>query len=206
MLITNQQFFKSRHPKTLAYASLAALTIIVLTFLYSPAFRANPYQLSEAPIMRCIPPPEITIPPPPADIPMPRTPVIIEIVEGDGSEPEVAMTNPDFIESPPALALGQEANPHIFVAVDRLPKLLHPAKVVYPEMAREAELEGIVKVVVVVSKRGKVIEATVLSSTVPPILEKAALEAAWWCHFSPGMQRDIPVRTKAVIPFEFRIR
>jgi len=206
MLITAHQFFKGRHPRILAWASMVALSLIVLAFLYSPAFRVDPYRLPETVIPTLVPPPEIIVPLPPPDIPMPRVPVHIEVVEGPGSEVELAPSNVDFDGEPPPPPSLSTRESELVVVPDQLPELIHHAPVSYPEMAREAEMEGEVLVMVDVDRRGRVTDARVINSTVTSILEQAALEAAWKCTFRPGKQRNVPVPTRAVLPFEFRIR
>ncbi len=206
MVITRHEAFKSRHSRTLAFASLATLTLITLSFLYSPVFEVIPYRLSEEPFDWCLPPPDITFPPLLKDIPPPRDRLKFDIVEGPGTEDELAASNVDFDQHPPPVSRSVEYRHSPFVAVDQLPELIYRAPVKYPEMAREAELEGVVMVQVGLDERGRVIEASVLSSSVPPILEQAALAAAKRCKFRPGKQRTVPVRTVAVIPFEFRMR
>jgi len=57
-----------------------------------------------------------------------------------------------------------------------------------------------------VDERGKVFDAVVVSATVPRILQDEALRAARKCRFKPGKQRNVPVKTQIMIPFNFRIR
>ena len=206
MLMTCQQFTKSRYPRVVAFTTLLALTLISLTFLYSPVFRTAAYTLPTEQIVKLIPPPEILPEPIPEDIPMPKN--VPNIIPWDGPESteEIAASNPDFLPDIPPQVIARSTGPGPFKVVDQLPELYYHAKVNYPEFAIEAELEGQVIVQVSLDERGRVISASIFSSNTHPILETAALDAAWRCKFRPGRQRSIPVRTIAVIPFNFRIR
>ncbi len=206
MLMTCQQFTKSRYPRVVAFTTLLALTLITLTFLYSPIFRADPYALPTEQIVKLIPPPEIIPEPLPKDIPMPESVPNIIPVDGPGSAEEIAPSNPDFLPDIPPQAIARSSGPGPFKVVDQLPELYYHATVNYPEFAIDAELEGQVLVQVGLDERGRVISASIFSSNTHSILETAALDAAWRCKFKPGRQRSIPVRTIAVIPFIFRIR
>ena len=76
----------------------------------------------------------------------------------------------------------------------------------YPELAIEARSEGTVFVQVTIDETGKVIEAVVVKSDVISALEQAALKAAKATPFRPAKQRDVPVTSRVVLPFRFRLK
>ena len=89
-----------------------------------------------------------------------------------------------------------------FVAFDTKPEIVSYAPPQYTEFAREAGLEGLVLVDVLVGTDGRVKVARIQKS-VHPVLDKAALDAAQKCRFSPGKQRNIPVEVWVTLPYSF---
>ncbi|MEJ2052745.1 MAG: energy transducer TonB [Calditrichaceae bacterium] len=69
-------------------------------------------------------------------------------------------------------------------------------------MAKRAGISGTVVTRVLIDKEGNIEKAEIFKSI--PMLDKAALEAAKKCKFSPAMQRDKPVKVWMAIPFQFR--
>ena len=94
--------------------------------------------------------------------------------------------------------------PAIFLFVEVPPELVSLVAPAYPELAREAGVEGTVLVEVLVSELGQVLEATVKQGL--PLLDEAALAAASSALFRPAQQSGRPVRTRVVIPIEFSLR
>ena len=94
--------------------------------------------------------------------------------------------------------------PEIFLFVEVPPELVSLTNPVYPELAREAGVEGTVLVKILVSEEGFVLEAFVLEGL--PLLEEAALAAARTALFRPAQQSGQPVRTWVVMPIEFSLR
>ena len=81
-------------------------------------------------------------------------------------------------------------------------KLVRP---VYPEDAREHNIEGKVSVLALVDTTGAVVSADVVGGIGHPALQQAAVAAVWQCRFRPyriaGKKREVYV----VIPFNFTI-
>jgi len=74
----------------------------------------------------------------------------------------------------------------------------------YPEIAREAGVEGTVLVRVLVDAQGTVRDRILLQSVLG--LDEAALAAAATAVFRPALQQDKPVAVWVVLPIEFRLR
>jgi protein TonB len=91
-----------------------------------------------------------------------------------------------------------------FWSVQKKPEIKHHEIPIYPDIARRAGIEGKVIIEVVISEKGDVIDAKVYKSI--PMLDDAALDAAWKCKFEPAMQRDRFVKVRMTIPFDFRLR
>ena len=207
MVITVQQLIKQKYPMLLRWAGLFTVIIILSAFIFTPVYAPNPYKLKEEVFEIIEVPDEIEIPPPPQEIEMPKVRVEIEISDEASDEDTIEDTSFDDIESmPPPPSSTSGGGPQKFFAFDDPPKLTFQAPVRYPEIAREAEMEGVVQVLGYVDERGKVFDAVVVSATVPRILQDEALRAARKCRFKPGKQRNVPVKTQIMIPFNFRIR
>jgi protein TonB len=91
-----------------------------------------------------------------------------------------------------------------FFAISDKPVLVKKVNPVYPELARKAQVEGIVVVKVLISTKGNIEDVKIMKSI--PMLDNAALEAARMFKFTPGKQRDRLVKVWMQIPFKFQIR
>ncbi|MEZ4650387.1 MAG: TonB family protein [Candidatus Eisenbacteria bacterium] len=87
---------------------------------------------------------------------------------------------------------------------DVAPEPIHTVDAAYPRSAKERGLEGDVKIRVLVSADGEVIEAKVESSTGDPSLADAAMDAVVKWKFSPAIRSGAPVEASIVVPFRFR--
>lgn len=196
--------FKASYTKVLRYSLGIAVVVHFLMFYFSPPFTFKPYRLKEEKFEVVEIAAEIEIPPPPENIPRPQ--VEIELTEdiSDEEEDEIPETLFDSIEDLPEPEVG-ERGPDSFVAFDSPPQPIKMVAPKYPELAREAGIEGSVMVQVRVGKDGKVMDAFILQSDVTPDMEQAAIAAAKKCLFKPAKQRNIAVIADVAIPFFFRL-
>jgi TonB family protein len=75
----------------------------------------------------------------------------------------------------------------------------------YPEIGREAGVEGLVVVKVLVGKDGRVLDARLDEKHQVPLLNEAALAAARQWVFTPALANGRPVAVWSAIPFHFRL-
>lgn len=197
--------FKLRYPRTLKAATLAALILTAIMVWLSPRYQPQPYvlrnteftwvEIPEAPPL----PDERVQPAPP-----PVMPPVLEVVP-DGIEVD-PFTFPDWSEvwnpAPPA---PPATNDDGFVASSAKPVLTFFAKPDYPALARHAGMEGTVLIHVLVGTDGQVVDAVVVQG-VHPLLDRAAQQAARQCRFTPAMQREFPVKAWLAVPYLFRLR
>jgi protein TonB len=108
------------------------------------------------------------------------------------------------IANPVPLAASGNPPPDEFVAYEEAPVLINLPPPVYPEMARQAEVEGTVTVRVLIGKDGKVVDAIVANGI--PMLNDAALTAARRAVFRPALQQHKPVAVWVEIPMAFGLR
>ncbi len=195
--------FKAGYKKTVRNAVYGAVLLHIAAFVFSPPFTFEPYKLKEEKFEVVEVPDDIVIPPPPQDIPQPTVPVAA--ADDEATEEEVAPTTFDSFEELPPPPPPSGGGGDVFLAFDEPPQLIEFVPPEYPPLAREAGIEGVVLVKVLVNEQGKVLDASVLSSDVTPQMEQEAVKAAMKCRFRPAKQRTIAVKAQVAIPFGFRL-
>lgn len=186
-------------------AGIAALVLVTMAFLFMPQPKVEAYRL-RAPVIEWVPnidnpSPNNYVPPKP-EIRIPRS----VPVPSDNPEAQTINPNTNFDELKVDVTAPTIDNVP-FWKVERKPKLVREVIPDYPEMARAAGIEGKVIVSMVVDTLGNVAGAEVIGSSGNSLLDRAALEAAYKCGFTPGFQRDRPVVVRnVVIPFNFRLQ
>ena len=199
--------FKAQYNKYLRWSAVIAILLVLIGAMISPNYVPNPYKLrqEEFEVVDVEDQEVIDIPPPPVEAPPP--PKVIEAAPDDEvtEDVEIADTLMDLdtaiTSSMGSYDLGGDEG---FVASSTNPIITNWAKPKYPEVARMAQVEGTVIVKVLVGPDGSVQQAQVIQS-VHPLVNKAALEAAYKCKFIPGKQRNIPVKAWMALPFNFRL-
>lgn len=76
----------------------------------------------------------------------------------------------------------------------------------YPDIAREAGIEGTVILQVFVSRKGWVSEVVVFQGVPETGLDEAAINAVKRIRFKPAKQRDRPVGVWLSVPIHFRLQ
>ncbi len=95
-----------------------------------------------------------------------------------------------------------------FTAVEEMPEPIGgiaaiQSKIVYPEIARRAGVEGRVFVVAYVDETGRVTKAEITKG-IGSGCDEAAIDAVMKTKFKPGVQRGKPVKVKITIPILFK--
>ncbi|MFB3056174.1 MAG: energy transducer TonB [Ignavibacteriaceae bacterium] len=148
-------------------------------------------------------------PPPP-----PKPPIPIEAPSDDVLEDiEIEDTEIDFeaeIEAPPPPKEEIEEEPTYFVAVEEMPGPIGgikaiQEKIVYPEIAKRAGVEGKVYILAFVNEQGEVTKAQVIKG-IGAGCDEAALNAVLKTRFTPGKQRGKPVKVQVSIPIVFKLK
>lgn len=108
-------------------------------------------------------------------------------------------------------AVAQQTRPDMtfHVAVEQLPEPIGgikaiQQKVVYPEIAKRAGIEGTVFVEVFVDENGNVVKTAVVRG-IGAGCDEAAMAAVQKLKFQPGRHRGIPVKVRLAIPIRFRL-
>jgi TonB family protein len=74
---------------------------------------------------------------------------------------------------------------------------------IYPELARQAHLEGTVRLHTLIDNDGSVIEVTYVSG--PSMLVQAAIDAVKQWRFHPTILNGVPVQVECVLEINFRL-
>ncbi len=203
---------------TLQAGYVVALLILILAFRF-PVRSDTPFEIALAEqeiveLEEIVQTKQIVKPPPP-----PRPPVPVEVPDDEVLDEEdlVLDASLDLAEAldippppPPDDEEEEEENlDEIFVAVEQMPTIIGgvarlQSLVEYPEIARKAQMEGMVVVQVVINVDGSPSDAQVIRSA-GAALDRAAVEAVMKLEFEPGRQRNRAVRTLMAIPVRFQL-
>lgn len=94
--------------------------------------------------------------------------------------------------------------PGVWVPVQQLPDVVLRVAPLYPDFAREAQVEGTVQLWALVDLDGSVREVRVRRSV--PLLDEAAVAAVARWRFTPALDNGRPVRVWVAIPVRFTLR
>jgi len=147
-------------------------------------------------------------------------PVLVDRVPADAAprpRPSLAVAAPDGSDVVPGKTTGPDIAPHpepgtvelpvvgIGGVVKFRPRPLHLPLPVYPEICRNAGLEGTAVLKLLVESDSSVSRAELLRSSGNRLLDAAALEAAGRARFVPGRQGVQAVRVWVAVPYVFRL-
>lgn len=185
------------------YSAIIALLLANLVFLVLPReFIYKAYQLKKetATIAEELPPElEKLAEPPPVE--RPKLPVAAESPEEVEAQTIENTDIKEIIKKPTETDIP--VVPYWVVEVK--PQPISIPKPSYPDLARQAGVEGNVVVKALVDVDGKIIDAEILKSSGNTSLDQAALAAARDARFSAAKQRDQFVRVWVSIPFKFNL-
>jgi periplasmic protein TonB len=203
--VANQEF-KNKYGMYVRNALFLAVAIHLLLFYFTPTFTFKPYVLREQYFEAVELPTAFELPPPPKEVSAPVVP--IEAAEGEEDAADASAFAPtsynniDEVPMPPPPS-GDQAQE--FYAFDEAPVLIKFVSPKYPDLARQAGIEGTVLLNVLVGDDGKVVQVSVIQSDVTPAMEKAAQEAAKQFMFKPAKQRTVAVKARVAIPIRFKL-
>jgi TonB family protein len=125
-------------------------------------------------------------------------------VEGLPDDPNI-LPMPDGAPPPPDAVgpgRGNGPDPNAYVATDERAEPIYTVKGEYPDIARQAGVEGTVVVQALVGLDGRVRDTRIVRSI--PMLNGAAQEAVRQWRFKPAATGGGPVATWVSIPISFR--
>ncbi len=169
---------------------------------------APPPSLSKTPpptavATQAVAPPSVGVPMPVPDAEAPKEQTIATQQEiqsfnpnqtDAGSGDEIVISAPQEDESP---KIGE------FVYYEDPPTLVSMPKPDYPELARDAQLEGTVKVQALIGKDG-IVKRTQVTKSVN-LLDDAAVKAVTASRWKPAMNNNKPVEVWVEVPVKFSL-
>lgn len=153
------------------------------------------------------------LPTPPPELPMPIETPVTEFAENNSVEDKIEGEDVKQITEQPALPPKEESEIEeetgYFVAVEEMPEPLGGVKsiqekIVYPEIAKRAGVEGKVFVRAFVDEYGNVTSAEIVKG-IGAGCDDAAIDAVLKTKFSPGKQRGRPIKVQVTIPIVFKL-
>ena len=200
--LTAEQRFEAGHSSRLRLGVLGAIFIHLVLILILPHPHFQPYQLAEQTAIHVLDVPSAIVIPPQQEIPKPDLVPAIAPSDEVGADETMPSTALDF--SAPPSEPASDGHPPFSIVFDEPPVVVKQVHPVYPEMARQAELEGVVLLKVGIDEFGQVREALVLQSVSG--LDEAALDAIYQWQFQPAKQHDVPVPVWITVPIRFSLR
>ncbi len=194
---------------------IASLAFLILAFKFFPHISTQavktegPQELFKVEDIK--PTQQENRPPPP-----PKPPIPIEAPSEDVLEDiEISSTELDVnaevsAPPPPPEEKKVEEEPTYFVAVEEMPEPIGgiaaiQSKIVYPEIAKRAGVEGKVYVKAFVDEKGNVTKTEVVKG-LGAGLDEAAVKAVQATKFKPGKQRGKAVKVQVMIPIQFKLQ
>lgn len=195
---------------------IASLALLIIAFRFFPNMESKELQVEGPQELFTVEDIQHTKqenrPPPP-----PKPPIPIEAPSDDVlDDVEIGSTEIDIneqVEAPPPPKEDKkivEEEPTYFVAVEEMPEPIGgigaiQSKIVYPEIAKRAGVEGKVYVLAFVNESGDVTKAEIIKG-LGAGLDEAALSAVKQTKFKPGKQRGKPVKVQVSIPIVFKLQ
>ena len=205
---------KLKYRKVFELSIILSLLLLILAFKYFPRVESEKLAVEAAQELVDVEDVELTkqetAPPPP-----PKPPIPIEAPSDDELEDiEIEDTEIDLEEviaapPPPVEEEDDEIPVEFFVAVEEMPEPIGgirgiQQKIVYPEIAKRAGVQGRVYVKAFVDESGTVKKAEVIKG-IGAGCDEAAVDAVMRTRFKPGKQRGKPVRVQVSIPILFKL-
>ena len=206
---------RAKYKKAFELSLIIALALMIVAFKFFPNFQTKEVKLEGPQELFTVediqqtkqenrPPPP---PKPPIPIEAPSEDVLEDIELG---ETELDVNAQMEAPPPPKEEKKVEEEPTYFVAVEEMPEPIGgikgiQEKIVYPEIAKRAGVEGKVYILAFVDETGTVTKAQVLKG-IGAGCDEAALDAVLKTKFKPGKQRGKPVKVQVSIPIIFKLQ
>ena len=208
---------RAKYLRVFEISLIISLLFLVLSFKYFPKVKKEKVKL-QAP-QELVKVEDVThtkqeaTPPPP-----PKPPIPIE-APSDKVLNDIALQSTELDQNaqvntppppPPKERKSDNAEPTFFVAVEQMPRPIGgitgiQRRIIYPEIAKRAGVQGRVFVKAFVDKHGNVVKV-VLIKGIGAGCDEAALKAVKETKFVPGRQRGKPVNVQIAIPILFKLQ
>ena len=206
---------RRHYRKFMEISFIISLALLIVAFKYFPNIKESkvieqaPQQLINLQDIQQTR--QETRPPPP---PKPEIPIAVpsEDVLNDITLQSTELNQNANVAPPPPPKEEKKTDeePQYFVAVENMPEPVGgiaaiQSKIIYPQIAKRAGVEGTVYIKAYVNKEGIVTKVVVLKG-IGAGCDQAALKAVKETRFEPGSQRGKPVNVMVSIPVVFRLQ
>lgn len=206
---------RGKYKKVFEISLIVSLAVMILAFKYFPHIKPGkvdiqaPQEIFKLEDIQSTkqenrPPPP---PKPPIPIEAPSEDVLNDI---DIQSTELNLNENVAPPPPPKEESKNSDEPTYFVAVEDMPEPIGgieaiQSKIIYPEIAKRAGIEGKVYVKAFVDEKGNVTKVEVVKG-IGAGCDEAAEKAVKETKFKPGKQRGKPVKVQVMIPVVFKLR
>ena len=197
---------KIKYPIIIRLTTLVGIILVILNFLIFPRFiNTLSFETVDQLIIENIDIPQtqqIDNTPPPArpSIPVPSDD---EDIADDLTLDELDFDDFSNMDAPPPPPSGPKV---VFIPYDDPPVAMTPIRPIYPEIAQEAGIEGVIVVQAFIDEKGRVKETQILKGVPNTGLDEAAMDAIRKTRFKPAKQRERSVGVWISIPVNFRLK
>lgn len=205
---------KLKYRKVFELSIILALLIMILAFKFFPRVESEQMAVDAAQELVDVEDVEITkqetAPPPPPKPPIPiEAPSDDELEDIEIEDTEIDMEEEIAAPPPPVEEEEEEVSVDFFVAVEEMPNPIGgiaaiQQKIIYPEIAKRAGVQGRVYVKAFVDESGVVRKAEVIKG-IGAGCDEAAVDAVLKTKFTPGRQRGQAVKVQVSIPILFKL-
>ena len=206
---------KRKYQRYWEISLIISLALLIVAFKFFPKFQQEvvnidaPQELIQTEDVEATK--QETAPPPPPKPPIPieaPTDDVLEDVEIESTELDVDATV--AAPPPPPKVEEEEVEPVFFVAVEEMPEPIGgigaiQSKIVYPEIAKRAGVQGRVYVKAYVDESGRVNKVELIRG-IGAGCDEAAMDDVKSVMFKPGKQRGKPVKVQVTVPVLFKLQ
>ena len=197
---------KLKYPIIIRLTTLIGIVLVILNFLIFPRFvNTLSFETVDQLIIENIDIPQTqqidnTPPPSRPSIPVPSDD---EDIADDLTLDELDFDDFSNMDAPPPPPSGPKV---VFIPYDDPPVAMTPIRPIYPEIAQEAGIEGVIVVQAFIDEKGRVKETQILKGVPNTGLDEAAMDAIRKTRFKPAKQRERSVGVWISIPVNFRLK
>ena len=204
---------KLKYRRTMEVSFIAAICMILLAFRYSPQLTKAEFVQDRQELIKGVDLPPVILPPVPPPPPKPLQPVASVDAPEDPKyvPPDEFDTKKDAPPLPdlPKPEVNVPEETPIFLFVEQMPEMIGGiqslyGKLVYPEFAIRAGIQGKVLLEAVVDERGNTTDI-IIRKGIGGGCDEAAINALSDVKFSPGKQRGKPVKVRITVPIQFTL-
>ncbi len=195
MLSLGTSFFLSHRPR------LQRVVLVPYRELAAPPPLSQNAPPPQVAIAQPVAPPTVGVAVPVPDAQAPPEQTIASQEEIAQVTPGVEQGKGEIVVQPPS----EDELPRFgeYVYVEELPEAITKVQPLYPDLAREAGVDGQVMVQALVGKDGRVKDTKVVKSI--PMLDEAAIAAVKQWVFKPALSNNKPVAVWVAVPVRFSL-